>query len=847
MILGVLPLSLLLSLLLPPLPSAGAREEPVEPFPPKVRAAERLREWTFEKGAGGWAGRHDCRVRAEGGILRVDSLGPDPYMGVSLRLPGGRFLLRIRMRCRGVRGPGQVFWTTAKERRETPGKSASFPLHVDGKWHQYEAEFTTRGDLASLRLDPGSGPGRVEVERIVLFRGRLGPLAIEKVRAGGAGVHFTARNVGEEKASFRFRGKRYTLHPGEGAALFLPLAGGPPARALTLKLETAGFPTPERTITLFRPLPGKGWPVLRSGALRLKVDPGGRVALIEGKGGLLGALAPVVLDGNTVPRLSLAGRSPSSLTFAGKGIHLRLSLAGEEIACSIRSDRTVEGPVLRALGGLEQGLFAGLEYLGKGESSSSKKDIETGAHLRFAPDPLEVTLPLMACRTTRGLLALTWKDMTLRPVFASPNFLDGTRDHRMALRGKRIEARILASAGRLEEAVAWAVKKMGGLPPLPGAPRSQKEQFALCLRALQGPLRGPSGWGHCAGDRWPRRWYADMVSALFRLTGKVPETPGLVRGGAHIRDDSAFFLTGRAGLWLKQGKREADRLAAAQRKDGTWAYRGPFLKGHFEDTASGYCALRAWKLLDFARLTGEEKALRAGCMALEGMKRFRVPRGAQTWELSLHTPDILASAYLVLAYTLGFELTGKRDYLEQARRWALSGVPFVYLWSRYPVMLYLTPPVYGATHYKAPLWIGRPVPWCGVVYAWAVAGLAPREKTLDWRRLARGILQAAQKTQYPEGPLAGCLPDVFELSSQRRAGPSINPCALVSLQIALEGRPPGLHAASSSGRLLVAPFPITVKDGTFTVHAPSGLPYQVLLDGRKVLDARGTWTLATRL
>ena len=802
-----------------------------------------LREWTFRKGAEGWRGRHDCRVSAEKGVLLVDTLGPDPYLGSPARFRGGRFVLRLRMLCRGVGGPGQIFWTTENERRETPGKSVSFPLQVDGKRHDYKIFFSTRGDLLSLRLDPGSGRGLVKVDRIALYRGTLGPLAIEAVKAVPGGVDFKVGNLSGNEVPFRFRGKDYVLPPGGRTALTLPLEKPSLVRTVTLTLETRGFPSPKRTIVLFHPHGGRNFLDLHTDTLRLRVSPDGRAALIERKGVLLGALAPLVLDGDSIPPLSLEKHGRSSISFTGQGVHLRLFLEGEEIGFSLRSDRPVEGPVLRALSPLEGGIFAGLEYLGKGESSSSTRDIETSDHLRFAPDPLEVTLPLMAFLTKKSLLALTWKDMSLQPVFATPNFLDGTPDHRMSLRGKRIDGRILVSDKKLEEAVLWAVKRMGGLPLPPGAPRSTEMQTALCLRALEGPLRGPGGWGHCAEARWPRRFYADMVSCIFRLTGKITATPSLVSGGAHIHDDSAFFLTGRAPQWLRERKNEVRRLIRSQRKDGTWAYRGGFLRGHFEDTASGYCAWKACRLLETAFLTGNREALEAGIKALEGMNRFRVPRGAQTWELSLHTPDILASAYLVQAYTLGFEITGKKQYLAYARRWALSGIPFVYLWSRYPVMLYMTPPVFGATNYRAPLWIGRPVPWCGVVYAWALTRLAPHEKTLDWKRLALGILRAAQQAQYPKGPLAGCLPDVFELRAQKRAGPSINPCALVSLALALEGRPPGLHTASTSDHRVTAPFPVTIENGDFIVHGPPGLSYQIILDGREVRKAKGTWRL----
>jgi hypothetical protein len=58
--------------------------------------------------------------------------------------------------------------------------------------------------------------------------------------------------------------------------------------------------------------------------------------------------------------------------------------------------------------------------------------------------------------------------------------------------------------------------------------------------------------------------------------------------------------------------------------------------------------------LEFVRLTGHGKALAAGIKTLNSMKRFRMPRGAQTWELPLHTPDLLAVHHLVYAYVRGY-------------------------------------------------------------------------------------------------------------------------------------------------------------------------------------------------
>ncbi|MHB8969433.1 MAG: hypothetical protein ACYC3X_19925 [Pirellulaceae bacterium] len=220
------------------------------------------------------------------------------------------------------------------------------------------------------------------------------------------------------------------------------------------------------------------------------------------------------------------------------------------------------------------------------------------------------------------------------------------------------------------------------------------------------------------------------------------------------------------------------------------------------------------------------------------MKRFDTPRGAQVWEVALHTPDQLASADLVWAYTRGYQLTGSEEYLREARRWALSGIPFTYLWSRYPIMTYATPPVYGATNWVAPNWMGLPVQWVGGVYAYALALLAPHEKSLDWNHLARGILISAQQQQYPDGANIGLLSDSFNIPLQRRQPADINPCALVSLQMVLDGQVDFLSVAVDGDRRVAAPFPVTLHEGTARIQGQAGLAYQILVDGHTILDVK---------
>jgi hypothetical protein len=810
----------------------GAQD--VDPFPPPTVAGPVRMQWSFERDAGGWNAVNQCNVSLQEGALRIISNGEDPYLVVQLKNPvPGPLAVRIKLRSNG-NGTGQFFWTSDRRPRWSEDQSNHFEIRHDGQWHEYSSVLPISGMLTGLRLDPGSAAGSCDVDWIELTEVREFPLVLERMENTPQSVKLHLRNPTEQAIEARFAGQTKTFAPGQTAELSRTLDGKAPFEAVDVAVEVQGFPSLRRTVVVHRPTATEGWIACRNDRLSVQVAPDGSGARIERGGKLCAVIAPLIMAGDSVRTLRPKEQNENSVRLVGDDVEVSLTLQGDQVDLAIQSQQPVEGPVVRPVGALEQGLFAGLEYLGKGERSSSKLDVETEDHLRFAPDPLKVTMPLMACVTDRAMVAMDWSDMELQPTFACPNFVDGMAgEHRMSLRGRKISASICVADGSVEDAVLWAVRRRG-LPPLPAPPRDAKAQAELAMAAIRGPIAGQGGWGHCAEERYARQPFADVASTVFRLTGQPPRLEKLVPGGGHVRNDSIYFVTGRAEQWLKMRQGEARGHIAAQQPDGSYRYRGPFQRGHYEDTASGWCAMPAARLLEFAWMTGDRQALAAGLKTLDYMKRFRVPRGAQTWELSLHTPDVLASAYLVWAYVRGYELTGKAEYLEQAKRWALSGVPFVYQWQRYPIMLYATTPVYGATNYRSPLWIGLPVQWCGGVYAYALVLLAPHDNTLDWKQLARGILIAGQQMQYPDGPLVGCLPDVFRLTSQNREGPSINPSALASLQLALDGEVDNLAVASNPKHRIIAPFPVTLGEGRATVEAVKGLTYQVLIDGEVV-------------
>lgn len=800
---------------------------------PRPALSRTLAEWTFDAGPDGWTAQNHCRIAADAGLLKITATEDDPYMHRRVDFPGGQMLVQLRARSTNS-GAGAVYWTTAKSPQRGEDKVAHFPLKHDGQWHETSARFHADGPLTDLRIDPGGTAGTFDIDWIRLLHEDPHPLAIQRAQAVGQNVRFTVRNHRSEPVQFSALGQTHTVAADAAIDLDQPAPLDRPLLSASIEIQTGQFPPLSRTFFLHLPEAETDWIVRPLGDFSLELARDGSIARITRDNRLVALFAPLVLCDGKLPALDLIDDGPS-IRFQGDGVTVALSVEGPEVSVSIAGPPSCQGPVVRAIGGLEQGLFAGLEYLGKGERSSSKLDVETDEHLRFAPDPLKVTMPLMAFVTDRVSVAMTWSDMQLQPLFATPNFFDTTDDHRMTLEGPEIETTIRFDRCALEEAIHWAVRRKG-LPPLPDPPRSADEQWKLCLQALNGSLRTEAGWGHCVEDRWPRHPYADMASTIWRLTGDVPDLPRLAPNGAHVNNESIYFVTGRAAEWKQFHARRVQKTLARQKPDGSFRYAGKYARGHFEDTASGVCARPAVTLLEYARMTGDATALEASLRALDYAKRFRTPRGAQVWEIPLHTPDQLASAYLVWAYVRGYELTGDEDYLRHARRWALSGVPFVYLWTEHPIMLYATPPVFGATNWRAPCWIGLPVQWVGMVYAYALTLLAPHDDSLDWNHLARGILLSGEQQQFPDGPHAGLLPDSVALVSQERRPWIINPCAMVSLRLVLDGRLDSLSVARSDKHRVVAPFPVTIDGDNAHVRAQPGATYQLLVDGDRVLD-----------
>ncbi len=815
---------------------------------PRARLeSPQLQRWDFDEPGGAWKALHAVRCRERDGLLAIEMLDADPYVAADGLDLEGALLVRLRLRSSGV-GPGQIYWTTESAQHTSEERVVHFPLRHDGSFHEYEVVLPVEGRMTLLRFDPGTGKGTMEIDWISLRQERLHPLELIPLEVVAGGLRAVVVNRGDEGLEVIHGGERFRLEAGEQRVIESAAPGRMRFETVSIAVKVVGaeFPPVEfRASVMNSGLPLGPYLELGSGTAMLRVAKDGSGGEILLGDRIAGWLQPLLSEGYQPVLLTGGEEGEGRLRFASEAGHaLSIHALGDgRWSFEIDAPEDVDGPVFRLADDLEQALFPGVEYLGSGEHSSSRTDIRTAEHVRHTPPRRWVTMPLMVLNGGAVSAEWTWDNLGLQPVFAVPDFLGARREPRMHLAGGKGLLRLRIGPGwdtgeRIETIMERFVRERG-LPAPPAAPRSPEAQRALSLQALRGALRSEQGWGHCADEGWDRRFFAGHASTEWLLTGEIPQTPELVPGGIHIENDLVWLLTGRAEAWLGHLRRRARQVRGAQEGDGSFRYDGRFREGHFENTSSGHCAANAWVLLDHAWWTGDEASLAAGLRALEFMRRFRTPRGAQVWEVPLHTPDILAAAAAVRAYLRGYGLTGEREWLEEARRWAWRGLPFVYLWDDRPVMRYATIAVLGATHWQAPNWMGLPVQWCGLSYAFGLSELADVDDSFDWRRVAEGILTAAEQMQYPEGATAGCLPDSFELGSQERRPFDVNPCVMAALRERLSGRTAGLQiAVREDGRRAVSPFPLRWTREGLEIDGHAGVGFQVVIDGERIVELR---------
>jgi hypothetical protein len=439
-------------------------------------------------------------------------------------------------------------------------------------------------------------------------------------------------------------------------------------------------------------------------------------------------------------------------------------------------------------------LFPGLEFLEGSEFSSSERDIRGPLADRRRPDPSQVTVPLMAVEVDGTLIALLWSGGA-RPFFEAR---ESTRLG-LAPQAGPVEAVLLVEPGAtVMEAVPRWLDHFGGLPAPEPWPRTLDQELALCKAGFASVAAERGKHRHAAGKDWPADWTPGF-GVLLHLLGEPVDwfdySDLLSTVNCHILRWEAPFYAGEPQTVRKLVERMKIVLDMRKAEDGEWGFHpmsaAQRALGEAGASVLGTNAEKALSVAKAARMTGDADLKAAALDVLARMRRYRVPRGGQSWECPLYEPDLLAAAFAVGANVEAWKLSGDRAYLAEAIRWAKAGLPFLYLWSLpgRKGMLYASIPVFGSTQYTHP-WFGTPVQWNGLVYAYYLRKLAPHDRSFDWLRVADGITASAVHQQYEDGPSKGCYPDGLYDQCTRRAPPDINPEDILVNILSSMGRDP---------------------------------------------------------
>ena len=518
-----------------------------------------------------------------------------------------------------------------------------------------------------------------------------------------------------------------------------------------------------------------------------------------------------------------------------------------------------------------QAVFPGLEYLAD-EPSSSEADLIGPQSRRQVPASHKIAFPLMAVAHDDRVVGLLWDHApAFAAVFDSPDRLlasgghllgviapgsDGFNRHEGELlpiepvplaagRPLTLRASFFGGRGSTVTPAIEAFVASRGLPEVPDV-GSLADYVSLATAGwLDSGIRHGGRFRHAIGTNFPPQPAADAAGYMAWLAGhaedpvardrldeaaaaalaEVPAGSLDAEAIGHVRIPMQSLLFGRVDEAVAAHAAKARRLLASVRPDGTVAYRPSaggvdYGRTHDADHANGLSARHVAEAIEAARFSGDEPLIDEAVGALRRLGRTyagSVPRGAQTWEVPLHTPDILASAHLVRAFTIGYELTGDRGLLDEAVAWAWTGLPFLYLGDPVgtPDGPYGCVTVFGATAWKWPVWIGRPVQWCGIVYAHALYRLAEHDPDGPWRRLADGITSTGIRYSWPAaastaGPEAverqGLLPDGWEVLEKFPVDPPINPGTVQACAVELFRQGPLMECrtlAFGGGRLIV--------------------------------------------
>jgi len=849
------------------------------PVPPELKDCKIHKIWPCSALNEGWRPDHNVSAfSVKNGILSFTNTGSDPW--IINTTPGSAdtssyHFLGIKMRS-SVSGSNQIYFATD----ESPlGESTVIqcPVRGDGQFHFYEVNLsqlkTWKGKLTTLRIDPVNGGSevgaKVDIDWIALYQVPA-RITIGRPYTWHDGskniVTIPVRNIGGEPSQPGI----IKLDNNEPKAI-RPVR---PNETCTVNLEFQPKANPE-TMRIRGVFGGRkrfniemstGQAMDVYTAVLAYLDKAGVINYIEvlpteerarvsrAKRSIDGGTATFTLNFNTLPNT----RKMIVTTALNATIPIKVL--------------RFEGPRIEFSSSISNGhaLFPGLEYLDANEPSSASAHIGPKLADRHVPHPYKITVPVMAVETEVGVIGVSWDPLqewapghalpcaefevpnrsegganTLMTVFAPsiPDYVDENSEFARQPytlkpgQAMKLTTTFFISNGKISDVIPdyYASHGIPKAPPIAGGAEGTID---TCFKAYTQSLYSAEvkGWKSHFGMGVPYSFKAPYAALVLGESLRKSD-PTIARRCDIDPNAQIALYTGPTLGWFTDDARKAAREAISkQSADGGFPYsiteeQSKRVKefadqvgidattlGTIGETNSGLICRELNGILDYALRTADRQCIEAGLKGLEKLNTYTVPRGAQTWEVHAHTPDIYAAAIAVDANVKGYHLTGDAKYLDAAKFWAQTGLPFVYSWappiSSVPAAVlhldengegkhgFLDKPtefyidthrhvlpgasiaVFGTSFYMVN-WFGTPVQWCGLAWANSVREYVKLQPDPVLKAVADAVFASGTQQQFDKGFAAGTYPDSWNLASNTVNTAFIVPDSIISYAYSL--------------------------------------------------------------
>ena len=131
-------------------------------------SSDLIARWDFDSAETVWTGNDQVQLSNADGHLQLRAKGGDPFFSAAVQGRAGNHRLSISARFKG-NADIQVFWTTEASPVTSEDKSVRTELRgSDKEFRTARVWFETDSPVTSLRIDPFSRGGQMEIDSIVL-------------------------------------------------------------------------------------------------------------------------------------------------------------------------------------------------------------------------------------------------------------------------------------------------------------------------------------------------------------------------------------------------------------------------------------------------------------------------------------------------------------------------------------------------------------------------------------------------------------------------------------------------------------------------------------------------------